>query len=1148
MPDAKEIETHLTALFSEVEASVMAQGSEPVSIQDLKESASVRRQAHRQEIIFQSLVENAIDAISISDLEGSQTYSNRACYDLFGYDYERQEMEGASLSSLWPKEDARTLTKQVLPRAKRGGWSGEARLKRKDGVLFDAYLTAFPVMDGGNQLTSVAVIIRDISESKASERERMYQSRAQQVRLVTEISQEIGAAASLDELYRHVVAAVEKRLGYWRVQLFRHDPESSALVLVGSDQVGEGVEDADRMLADARGSVVAAAASGQPVLIPDVRQNPQWVPYPDLPEIEGELAVPIKSRDQVLGVLDVLSDKAGALTRDDEILLVDLASQVANVMQSTRLLEEANVLRQFAAAPEGIGWITLEGGLFIYVNPTLCNILGEGRPEDTFGRPILSYYPDELRQRVRDEILPVAIREGQWVGELSLVSTRGTVVPTMQSIFLVRDDSGKPLYLANVVTDISKQKRTESVAGRLIERIGCLNDIGRRIEAGPQVPEFLRWVAERIPQAVQHPNLCMAAIEFEGAGRGDESGRAVYGEAEAIDLSCQIVEDLIVCGEATGHVYVSYTQEREFSDEDRALVGDIARRVSGYVESRYLSEQAQAELAEVRSAHQVYMPGQWVKRTPQPAALEEAARPEAAAPSDVGLKARLEKSRVYKALRKLSRRAPARLFIVALAVSFLAGALLTTRIGSRAQGGVPTLTPAAVAGARPLKNPAVPPSTSPAPTVDPTSTATPTATLLSTPSPSLTSVPSPMPTTSTDLVIPLPFPMIEPTTTPTLPIPLPVQPVPIAPDAINIVVLGSDQRPDWVEWHTDAVHVVSIQRERGVVSIISIPRDLYVYIPGFWMSRINFADYYGEVYGYEGGGPALVRDTLLYNLGIRADYYVRTNFDGLIGIVDAMDGVDIPVHCGISDYWPYPDENGEYPILTLEPGVHHMDGETALWYARTRMTTSVFSRERRQQQVLQALWHKLRNEMTLTRIPSLWEQGHDMVATDLTLADILDLARIAFVLEDQDVRFYNISANEVTPWTTPYGGNVFLPRWEAIQPIVAEAMAPMPEGRLRYTYMPVEVWNGTPNQDWDLLAADRLHRAGFPVVIGEPDRRDYAATQLVLFKKSAKGSGVDYLQQVFNVPDSQVVHQPGGSTEFGLRLILGADYQTCPYP
>jgi hypothetical protein len=65
-------------------------------------------------------------------------------------------------------------------------------------------------------------------------------------------------------------------------------------------------------------------------------------------------------------------------------------------------------------------------------------------------------------------------------------------------------------------------------------------------------------------------------------------------------------------------------------------------------------------------------------------------------------------------------------------------------------------------------------------------------------------------------------------------------------------------------------------------------------------------------------------------------------------------------------------------------------------------------------------------------------------------------------------------------------------------------------------------------------------------VIGEPDRQDYAETQLIIFGERVKGTGAGYLQQMFDIADSRVVHQSGGSSTFGFRLIVGADYQTCP--
>jgi len=435
-----------------------------------------------------------------------------------------------------------------------------------------------------------------------------------------------------------------------------------------------------------------------------------------------------------------------------------------------------------------------------------------------------------------------------------------------------------------------------------------------------------------------------------------------------------------------------------------------------------------------------------------------------------------------------------------------------------------------------------PPTFTPVPTPDPTTTFTPSSTATPTETPTPTSTPTPF-----SLVPPVLI-GVTPTLSDTTAVPTSVPVAGMAPGTINIVVLGSDRRPDWDDWHTDVIQVVSIQPLVPAVTVLSIPRDLYVYVPGFWMGRVNFADMYGELYGYKGGGPALLQQTLLYNLGIPIDHYVRTDFDGLIGIVDALGGVDIPVHCQLQDYWPYPDENGEYPIKVLVPGVHHMDGETALWYARSRKTSSIFARERRQQQVLQAIWRQARSLDLLPRVPQLWDQFRGMVVTDMEFGDVMMLAEVAFRLDEQNVRFRNIGYQHVIPWTTPKGGSVFLPNWEEIGPVVSEALGPVPEGRLWRTLQTVEVWNGTGHADWDQLAADRLFRQGFVAAIGQPDRRDYPQTQLIDFTSTAKGSAVPYLQWMFQVSAENVISAPDLNGGVQYRLIVGADYQTCRSP
>jgi hypothetical protein len=169
-----------------------------------------------------------------------------------------------------------------------------------------------------------------------------------------------------------------------------------------------------------------------------------------------------------------------------------------------------------------------------------------------------------------------------------------------------------------------------------------------------------------------------------------------------------------------------------------------------------------------------------------------------------------------------------------------------------------------------------------------------------------------------------------------------------------------------------------------------------------------------------------------------------------------------------------------------------------------------------------------------------------MVVTDMNLTDVLMLAEVAFRLNAQNVRFRNIGYQHVTAWATPKGGAVFLPNWEEIEPVVAETLAPVPEGRLWRTLQTVEVWNGTLNGDWDQLAADRLFREGFVAVIGEPDRRDYPQTQLIDFTTTAKGSAVSYLQGTFKVSPENVISAPDPNAVAPYRLIIGVDYQTCP--
>ena len=126
-------------------------------------------------------------------------------------------------------------------------------------------------------------------------------------------------------------------------------------------------------------------------------------------------------------------------------------------------LAQVSVFRRFAeTSGQGLAMATLEGEI-TYVNSTLCHIIEEAKPEDALGKPIPTYYPQELQQRMQDDILPTVMQEGQWTGELAILSTTGKIIPIIENIFVVRDEEGKPLCLATVITNIAKRKQTETL-------------------------------------------------------------------------------------------------------------------------------------------------------------------------------------------------------------------------------------------------------------------------------------------------------------------------------------------------------------------------------------------------------------------------------------------------------------------------------------------------------------------------------------------------------------------------------------------------------------------------------------------------------------------------------------------------------------
>jgi LCP family protein required for cell wall assembly len=384
------------------------------------------------------------------------------------------------------------------------------------------------------------------------------------------------------------------------------------------------------------------------------------------------------------------------------------------------------------------------------------------------------------------------------------------------------------------------------------------------------------------------------------------------------------------------------------------------------------------------------------------------------------------------------------------------------------------------------------------------------------------------------------------------PFPTPVGAVTLPDGIVNILLIGTDYRAAEANFRTDTLIIVSINQQSGQVTLLSIPRDLFVYVPTWGMQRINKAYADGETSQYAGGGPGLLIQTILYNLGIPVHYYALANFDGFRQIVDTAGGIDIPVNCELIEYKikdPTLDEAQpeNYEVYTQTIGLTHMDGALALWYARARPVGGDFFRAYRQRQVLRAIYRAGLSANLLPKIPELYANFQDVVQTDLGVWDIMQFVPLTTKLNDAQVRSLHIGPNQVTAWTTPRGEDVLLPRPDQIQVLVNQMFAEANTNQLARAATQVEIWNGTTNTDWPALAAETLAGEGFAsIVAAPPEALAYTTTTLIDFSTSAKGSPLKRLQSILHVADANVVTQPDATRPVQFRVILGDDYTACP--
>jgi LCP family protein required for cell wall assembly len=209
-----------------------------------------------------------------------------------------------------------------------------------------------------------------------------------------------------------------------------------------------------------------------------------------------------------------------------------------------------------------------------------------------------------------------------------------------------------------------------------------------------------------------------------------------------------------------------------------------------------------------------------------------------------------------------------------------------------------------------------------------------------------------------------------------------------------LLLLGIDRSSSGIG-RTDAILIVALDHDTGALGVISVPRDLWVDIPGMEPGRINKVYRWGDrKLGAGKGIPLLVR-VIKQELGITVSHTAAADFAGFTRIVDTLGGIDVEVRCPIKDCFHSPVEGAPCIPLSLAAGTRRLDGTKALLFARSRHGRTDLDRARRQQAVLLGLWNKLKRLDTLLKLPALYRDLESHVTTDLDLEAVVRLVAFA---------------------------------------------------------------------------------------------------------------------------------------------------------
>lgn len=374
---------------------------------------------------------------------------------------------------------------------------------------------------------------------------------------------------------------------------------------------------------------------------------------------------------------------------------------------------------------------------------------------------------------------------------------------------------------------------------------------------------------------------------------------------------------------------------------------------------------------------------------------------------------------------------------------------------------------------------------------------------------------------------------------------------------VNVLLLGVDRR-DWLNGQgpplADTLILATYDPQSQSVGLLSIPRDLWVDIPGLGYHKINQTFQQGEATNYPGGGAALAMETVEQLLSVPIHFYVLVDFQAFVRLIDEVNGVkiDIPEEIVV-------DPLGDNNTKTLQPGIQVLPGDLALAYARSRDTIgSDFDRAERQQQVIMSVREQVTRYQSLplliSKAPILYQELSDRISTNLNIQQIFNLAWDIQQIPEERIRRFIIGPEQVTFTTSYEGMSILMPIPDAILILRDEVFS---------AYVPE---NTTEAEIAEMSAADLVEAEAATIsirngtlAVGLAARTDYylqsegiAAAEItnagqlhdqtVIIDHSGKPNTTQYLADLFGIVPGMIYNQYEPDSAYDIVIVLGKDW------